>query len=72
MAHQGNDITGLGLSEGNSYAVCVVEVFLLNRVSVISAVTSAAAMDDCICIEWSLNHRACLQNEWYGYGYYIF
>lgn len=60
MAHQDNDITGLGLSQTTSYTeMCVVEVFLLNRVPMISDVTSAVAMD--YCKYWSLNQMACLK-----------
>lgn len=61
-AHQDNDITGLGLSKSTSYAeMCVVEVFLLNRVSMISDVTFAVAVD--YCKHWSLNQMTCLQSE---------
>ena len=46
MAHQDNDTTGSELSQSTSYAeMCAVEVFLLNRVSMISAVTSAGSQD---------------------------
>lgn len=45
MAHQDNDITGLELTQSTSSEMCEVKVFLLNRVSVISAVISAAVID---------------------------
>lgn len=48
VAHQDNGITGLGLSQATSHAeMCVIEYFLLNRVPVISDVTSAVVMDYC-------------------------
>lgn len=62
VAPQDNDITGLGLSQATSYAeICVVEYFLLNRVPVISDVTSAAAMD--YCKYWNRNQVACLKKR---------
>lgn len=62
VAHQDNDITGLGLSQTTSHAeTCVAEYFLLNRVPMISDVTSAVAMD--YCKYWNLNQVACLKKE---------
>lgn len=50
VAHQENDITGLGLSQATSYAeMCVAEFFLLNRVSMTSDVISGVARDYCKC-----------------------